>query len=77
MSLLLWIALYLVTSLLWVWVLFLGGADWLEGSFLAGLLVHVFAPRWSADGLRVFAAGTWLLQTIWFIVGLFVPSARF
>jgi hypothetical protein len=77
MSLLAWVALFAVTSLLWTWVLFWGGADWLEGSFLSGFLIHTFAPRWSAEGIKVFAALTWLLEGLWFILGLFVPGMRF
>jgi hypothetical protein len=76
MSLALWIVFYLLSCLLWSWILFWGGDEWLEGSFLSGLFVHVLAPRWSADGLRIFAGGTWFVQTIWFVVGLIFPEAR-
>jgi hypothetical protein len=77
MSLLVWVATFALTSLFWAWVLFWGGADWLEGSFLSGLLVDIFAPRWSAAGIKVFAALTWLIEGLWFAVGLFIPAARF
>jgi hypothetical protein len=77
MSLLLWVVFFALTSLLWAWVLFWGGADWLEGSFLAGLLVHILAPRWTADGIKLFAAFSWFFETVWFGIGLFVPAARF
>ncbi len=77
MSVILWVVLFAVSSLLWAWILFWGGADWLEGSFLSGLLVHVFAPRWTAEGIKVFVALTWLIEGIWFGIGCFVPAARF
>jgi hypothetical protein len=77
MSLLLWVAVFAVLSLFWSWILFWGGAEWLEGSFLSGLLLDVWAPRWSADGIKVFVKLTWFLAGVWFVVGLFVPAARF
>jgi hypothetical protein len=40
------------------------------------LFVHVRAAAWSAEGIKVFAALTWLCQGIWFAIGLFVPAAR-
>jgi hypothetical protein len=72
----LWIVLFLLASLLWAWILFWGGADWLESSFLSELILHFRAPLWSADGIRIFAGLTWLAQTSWFILGLFHPEAR-
>jgi hypothetical protein len=32
--------------------------------------------EWSAEGIKFFAALTWLLQAIWFAIGLFVKDAR-
>jgi hypothetical protein len=77
MSLTWWVALYLLTSLLWLWVVFLGGAERLEGTLASGLLVDWLAPRWSADGIRLFVGLSWVLQTLWFAIGLFVPEVRF
>ena len=71
-----WIGLFLVSSLFWAWILFLGGADWLEGSWLAAVFVHFRAMEWTAEGIRLFAALMWLGQGIWFVVGLFVKDAR-
>jgi len=31
-----WVMVFAATSLLWAWILFWGGADWLEDSFLSG-----------------------------------------
>jgi hypothetical protein len=60
----------------WAWVLALGGAEWLEGSWLAGLLVHVRGPELSAEGLKVIAGLLWLFEAIWFVIGLFEPDGR-
>ena len=76
MELLTWIGIYLASALFWIWILFLGDADWLEGSMLAGFLIHFRATNWSVEGLHLFAAASWFLQTIWFIAGLFRPGLR-
>ena len=72
----LWIALFLINSLVVYWVVFRGGAERLEGSFLAALFLHSLAPRWSADGLKVFAGLSWIVSAIWFVVALFEPALR-
>jgi hypothetical protein len=77
MSLLTWEILFAVSSLMWIWILFLGGADWLEGSFLSGFLVSIHAPLWSADEMKLFVVLIWIGEGIWFAIGLFVPEARF
>ena len=76
MSLAWWVALYLVTSVFWLWVVFLGGAERLEGTVAAGLLVDWLAPHWTADGIRLFVGLSWVLQTVWFVIGLFEPASR-
>ncbi len=52
-----------------VWVLFLGGADWLEGTLTAGFLLHHFATRhqWSAQGIKVFTWGALFIGNVYFI----------
>ncbi|VTS02475.1 Uncharacterized protein OS=Pseudomonas stutzeri MF28 GN=L686_22480 PE=4 SV=1 [Gemmata massiliana] len=77
MSLNTWIGLFLLTSLFWAWLLFLGGARWLEGSWLIAFIVDFSAMEWTADGIRLFAMLMWILETIWFVIGLFVPEVRF
>lgn len=76
MGLLPWIGAYAGLSLFWAWLLFLGGAEWLEGSWLAAFIVHFRSPEWTADGIRLFALLMWIGQTIWFVIGLFHPDAR-
>ena len=76
MSVWVWVGAFVAASLFWSWVLFWGGAEWLEGSFVSGLLIDWWAPRWSADGIKVFALGTWVLSGLWFVFGLFFPDSR-
>jgi hypothetical protein len=77
MSLVVWILLFAGLSIFSSWVLFWGGAERLEGTFASGFLIDIFAPRWSAEGIKVYTALAWLFCGIWFLVGLFVPAARF
>lgn len=75
MSTLLWIVLHAVEALFCLWVLRWGGAERLEGTFASGL-ISSFAPRWSAEGLRMAALILLVFCAISFVVGLFVPSLR-
>ena len=76
MGMTVWVALFALSSALWAWVLFLGGADWLEGSWLASLFIHARAVEWTAEGIKLFAGLTWFFQGVWFAIGLFAPGAR-
>jgi hypothetical protein len=71
-----WIIFHFLNFLFWLWVVFWGGADWLEGTLSSGFLIHIFAPRWSAEGIKLFGWGTLIIDLIWFLVGLFIPEAR-
>ncbi len=76
MSVWVWIGLFLVASLFWSWVIWLGGAEWLEGSFVSGLLIDWWAPRWSAEGIKLYAGLTWIVSGLWFVFGLFHADSR-
>ena len=76
MGLAAWVGVFLVSSLFWAWILFWGGADWLEGSWLAAVFVHFRAMEWTAEGIKLFAGLVWLCESIWFAIGLFAPAAR-
>lgn len=75
MGILLWIVIFVSVSLFWVWIIFAGGAEFLEGSVFS-LLVGWWAINWSADGIRLFAWVSWILSGLWFLLGVFVPEAR-
>jgi hypothetical protein len=76
MSLTLWIAVHALDAVFWLWVLRWGGAAWLEGTFASGFLVSIFAPRWSAEGLRMFALLMLVVCAISFLAGVLMPSLR-
>jgi hypothetical protein len=77
MSLLELVITYSISLLFWLWVIRWGGAEWLEGTFTSGFLIHIFAPHWSADGIKLFAYGTIVISTILFILALFIPDFRY
>lgn len=72
-----WILSYAFDLLVSLWILRWGGARYLEGTFASGFLVSMLAPRWSAEGIKFFVLATLVGSTVWFVVGLFVPEARF
>jgi hypothetical protein len=76
-SLLALVIVFGISSLFWAWIIFLGGADWLEGSFISAFLISVHAPQWTAEEMKAFVGLIWFFEGIWFVVGLFVPGARF
>jgi hypothetical protein len=53
-----WVALFLTQSLVLYWIVYGGGAAWLEG-WRSFFLIHWLAPRWSADGIRLYAFVYW------------------
>ncbi len=76
MSLTGFILSYAVNLVFWLWVVRWGGARWLEGTLTSGFLIHIFAPRWSAEGIRLFGWGAIVISTIILIAGLFWPDFR-
>ncbi len=77
MSLIPWIVVYALNMLFWLWIVRWGGAERLEGTFSSGLLISVFAPQWSAEGIRVFGYGAIIVSTIVFVLGVFFPDFRY
>ncbi|BBO88820.1 hypothetical protein [Desulfosarcina ovata] len=71
------VACYLLNLLFWLWVVRWGGAEWLEGTLASGFLVSLFAPRWSAEGIKLFGVLTILISTILFLVAIFCPDFRY
>ena len=48
----------------------------MEGKFVSGFLVHMWAVTWTAEGIKVFAWGLLIINTIIFILGIFFQSVR-
>ena len=59
------LTLFGTLSVFTLWILFLGGAEWLEGTVRASLLVHYNAPYWHATGIKLYVAITWLASLLW------------
>ena len=71
------VVVYLINLIFWLWVVRWGGAEWLEGRFISGFLIHLFATRWSADGIKLFGYGTLFISTILFVIAIFYPDFRY
>ncbi len=67
---------YLINLVFWLWIVRWGGAEWLEGTFISGFLVHIFAPRWSAEGIKLFGWCAILISTLLFAVAALFPDYR-
>jgi hypothetical protein len=75
-STLAWIALYIIQALWWLWLARWGGARSVQG-WPSAFLVDPLAWRWDRDVIRLFAWLALAASTVWFVIGLFQPAARF
>jgi hypothetical protein len=66
----------LLVIAVWLWIAFRGGAEFLEGSFLTHFFGW-FHRDTDAETIRLWAWIAITGRTIWFLVGLFTPAARF
>lgn len=71
-----WILWAGLSCVFWLWVLRWGGAERLEGTFASGFLISWFAPRWSAEGIKLFALLSLAGTLVAFVAGLFFPDLR-
>ena len=76
MTLLAWTGVFAVASLFWAWVVFGGGADWLDETGVISVLVGWSGMAWSAQGIRLYAGGTWALTGCWYVFGVFEPAMQ-
>ncbi len=70
-----WIVFYLVTSLLYKWLISWGGAARVEG-WLSFIVIGWFALDWNAEQIKLFILIVWFFFTIIFIYGLFDSRFR-
>ena len=76
MNLALWLLLYVGnTAFVW-WVVWGGGASWLQGWRSLFIVDWLFAYRWNSEQIALYVLVCWVGHTIWFLVGLFLPAAR-
>lgn len=40
------------------------------------ILISIFAPRWNAEGIRLYTTIIWVFTVLWFIAGFFSPTIR-
>lgn len=71
------IVTYLIILIFWLWVVKWGGAERLEGTFASGFLISIFAPNWSAEGIKLFGYCAIGLSTLLFIAAVIYPDFRY
>lgn len=71
-----WILCYVFDFLFWAWIIWWGGAKWLEATLASPFFVRCRAPGWSSEGIRVFAWLCLLVSVVVFAMGIFVPELR-
>ena len=76
MSLPEWIISYIALTIFWLWIVRWGGAEWVEGKFISGFLVHIWAVTWSAEAIKVFAWGALIINTVLFALGIIFSDFR-
>jgi hypothetical protein len=77
MSVWVWIGVFALSTLLTSWVLFWGGADWLEDNTLAAYLIDFLSASMSSGQIKLFFLIAWVIHLGWFTFGLFFPNSRF
>ncbi|WP_338755850.1 hypothetical protein [Moraxella lincolnii] len=70
-----WIAMYLLISLFYKWVISWGGAKTIEG-WKSFFLIGWFALDWNSEQIRLYALIGWLVTTVIFIIGCFNSQFR-
>ena len=73
MSVLIWCLIFAASSVLALWVMRWGGAEWMERW---GLSDSLYSTSWNAEQIKLYFLLLWLLHVVWFVVGLLVPAAR-
>lgn len=60
--------IFAAISILAFWIVFLGGAERLEGTIKSAFLIQVNAPFWHATGIKVYIGISWLAALTWLIL---------
>ena len=72
-----WTGSYVVNTLFWLWVVRWGGAEWLVEQLSSMFLVSALVPRRTVVVIKLLGLVILVATRVWFLVGLFVPAARF
>lgn len=62
------LACLIIATIFSVWVIFLGGAEILEGTAKSEFLIEYRASLWSAVGIKVYVAISWLGTLLWYVI---------
>jgi hypothetical protein len=68
-----WVSVHLLNVAFQAWIIWGGGAHWLNGTVLA----HPSPPQWGAEAVKLFAWLALLGGVFWLVLGLVDPASRF
>ena len=77
MSVILWIAIYTIYSLVTKWIISWGGAGYIQCWKTWFFFNMSQSEEWTKDQVIMMAWFFWILYTLWFLLGLFNPELRF
>jgi len=51
---------FALSAIFVAWVVYFGGAEWLEGTITSAFVVDRRAPTWSAAGIKLYTLVAWI-----------------
>lgn len=73
-----WILLFIIHSFILKWVISWGGAKAVVNSFFINeIFFGSLSTNLNEEQFKFYALIIWLLLTIWFLFGLFIPNIRY
>lgn len=66
---------YILFTLITVWVVFFGGADYFVNELLSPFFSY-YSGRWNEMGFRIFWSLIWIVATVKLIIGLLYPDSQ-
>jgi hypothetical protein len=51
---------FFVSAAFVAWVVYFGGAEWLEGTLVSAIVIDSSAPLWTAAGIKLYTLIAWI-----------------
>lgn len=77
MGIICWILLFIIHSLILKWILSWGGAKFINSFYVAKIFFSFLNTDLNEEQLRFYTLVIWVMITIWFVLGIFIPNLRF
>ena len=56
--------LFILATAFVAWIVYFGGAEWLEGTITSAFVIDPSAPLWSAAGIKLYTVVTWIVALL-------------